>query len=101
MDYRVSLSLSVTDPHALWSAAAACALTAPGMTLDDVIETIGSEHDPDIADCIALLLLSPRITGARIEDFACRRAGKPERVADVTPLPTRPRATRHGLNANA
>ncbi len=60
MDYRVSLSLSVTDPHALWSAAAACALTAPGMTLDDVVETIGSEHDPDIADCIALLLLSPR-----------------------------------------
>ena len=31
----------------------------------------------DIADCIALLLLSPRITGARIEDFACRRAGRP------------------------
>lgn len=101
MDYRVSLSLTVTDPRALWSTAAACALAAPGMTLDDVVETIGSEHDPDIADCIALLLLSPRITGARIDSFACRRAGKPESVADVTPLPTRPRATRQGLNAKA
>ena len=101
MDYRVSLSLTVTDPRALWSTAAACALAAPGMTLDDVVETIGSEHDPDIADCIALLLLSPRITGARIDSFACRRAGKPESVADVTPLPTRPRASRHGLNAKA
>ena len=91
MDYRVSLSLSVSDPSVLWRAAAAAAMAAPGMTIDDVVDTIGSEQDPEIADCIALLLQPPRIDGVTMHDFTCRRAARPlsGAAAGSTP-PSRP-----------
>lgn len=98
MDYRVSLSLSVTDARALWSEAAMAALALPGTTLDDVVATLGSEHDPEIADCIALLLQPPRIAGATIHSFACRRAGRP---GIVTTVVTPPRGQHAGLTAIA
>jgi hypothetical protein len=53
--FTVALTLTVADARALWSAAADRALAAPGMTLADVLDTIGPREDPSIADCIALL----------------------------------------------
>lgn len=67
MDFSVSLSVSVIDPATLWLAAAEVAMAAPGMTLDDVIATIGSEHDPEIANCIAMLLQPAQLTGCDVQ----------------------------------
>ncbi|NYT42119.1 hypothetical protein HZY97_15215 [Sphingomonas sp. R-74633] len=67
--YSVSLTLSVTDARALWSAAADRALAAPGMTLADVLDTIGPREDPSIADCIAMLTGPAAIAGCAIEAF--------------------------------
>lgn len=68
--YRVTLSLSVADVGALWSAAAERALATPGATLADVIETLGPREDPSVADCIAMLAMPGAIGGCVAEDFA-------------------------------
>jgi len=83
MEYRISLSLSVDDPQALWAAAAAAGLASPGMSKDEVVDTIGSGEDPEIADCLMLLLQPPRIAGVAFDDFTCRAVGKPAIVSAV------------------
>ena len=67
--YRISLTLAVTDGRALWSAAAARLLAAPGTTLDDVIEVIGPCEDPLINDCIATLAKPDTFPGCVLDDF--------------------------------
>ena len=67
--FTVSLSLTVEDARALWSAAADRALAAPGMTLADVLDTIGPREDPSIADCIAMLTSPGAIAGCAVESF--------------------------------
>lgn len=67
--YRISLTLAVTDGRALWSAAAARLLAAPGTTLDDVIEVIGPCEDPSVNDCIATLAKPDTFPGCMLDDF--------------------------------
>lgn len=67
--FRIELRVTVTDPRALWAAAAARALTMAGMTLEDVAETLGPAEDPSIADCLALLAEPGALAGARLEAF--------------------------------
>lgn len=65
--YRLTFSLAVTDPTALWATAAALAMDSPYMTMDDVIETIGPLDAPQIEDCLALLLQPERFGGCEID----------------------------------
>jgi len=67
--YRVTLTLTVEDVRALWSAAAARAMSAPGLTVEDVLDTIGPREDPSIADCIAMLTAPSHIAGCMLEDY--------------------------------
>ncbi len=67
--YTVTLTLTVEDVQALWSAAAERALAAPGMTLGDVLDTIGPREDPSVADCVAMLTAPARIAGCELEGF--------------------------------
>jgi hypothetical protein len=67
--FTVSLTLTVEDARALWSAAADRGLAAPGMTLSDVLDTIGPREDPSIADCIAMLTSPGAIAGCALESF--------------------------------
>ena len=67
--YRVTLTLTVEDARALWSAAAARAMQAPGMTLEDVLDTLGPREDPSISDCIAMLTAPSAIAGCALEDY--------------------------------
>ncbi len=71
-EYRVTLTLSVADAQALWTAAAERALQAPGMTLGDVLDTLGPREDPSIADCIAMLAVPNAIPGCSLEDARIR-----------------------------
>ena len=78
-EFRVTLSLAVADMAALWSAAAARAMHAPGMTLEDVFDTLGPREAPDVAACISLLALPVALPGCRIDDL---------RIDSVPVLPT-------------
>lgn len=68
--FTVTLTLNVEDAHALWAAAAEKALQAPGMTLSDVLDTLGPREDPSIADCIAMLTAPTAIAGCALDDFS-------------------------------
>lgn len=68
-EYRVSLTLAVVDPQALWSAAAARLHSFDGMTADDVLDIIGPREDPDVADCIATLAKPVSMPGCIMDDF--------------------------------
>ncbi|WP_025560614.1 hypothetical protein [Sphingomonas sp. UNC305MFCol5.2] len=72
--FTVTLTLNVEDVRALWSAAAEKALQAPGMTLSDVLDTLGPREDPSIADCIAMLTAPAAIAGCALDDFSIRTA---------------------------
>ena len=68
-EYRVNVTLAVTDLAALWSAAAAKAMAAPGMTIGDVLDTIGPREAPSVADCIAMLMTPIAVAGCAVDDF--------------------------------
>ncbi len=67
--YTVTLSLTVEDARALWAAAADRALAAPGMTLADVLDTIGPREDPAIAECIAMLTAPAALPGCSLDSY--------------------------------
>ena len=77
--FTVTLTLAVEDAQALWAAAADRALASPGMTLSDVLDTIGPREDPSIADCIAMLTAPAAVPGCALDGFAVREA--PSQVA--------------------
>ncbi len=71
--YRVEIRLTVTDASALWQAAAAKALTAHGMSLDDVVDTLGPSADPSVEDCLAMLTAPEALAGCTLGDFVIDR----------------------------
>ncbi|WP_445190910.1 hypothetical protein ACT009_09810 [Sphingomonas sp. Tas61C01] len=93
--YRLTLSLAITDPSALWAAAAALAMNSPYMTMDDVIETIGPIDAPQIDDCLALLMQPERFGGCDIHglDIAIVQDPAPSAHDDLPP------STRHDVEA--
>ncbi len=67
--YRVSLTLAVSDASALWSAAVARLLGAPGMAFEDVVAVLGPCEDPAIGACLATLAKPDGVSGCLIDDF--------------------------------
>lgn len=68
-EYRISLTLSVSDANALWTAAATRLLAAPGMTRDDVVDVIGPRQDPSILDCLTAIVSPGAVAGCLLDDF--------------------------------
>ena len=68
-EYRISITLAVNDVSRLWSAAAAKAMTAPGMRIEDVLDTIGPREAPSVRDCIAMLTAPGAVPGCCVDDF--------------------------------
>lgn len=88
--YTVTLSLTVEDARALWAAAAERALAAPGMTLADVLDTIGPREDPSIAECIAMLTAPAALPGCALESYDVIEADMGMAAAQIIQLPTQP-----------
>ena len=86
--FTVSLTLTVEDARALWAAAADRALAAPGMTLSDVLDTIGPREDPSIADCIAMITSPGAIAGCTLESFEVVESAMELAPAQIIQLPT-------------
>lgn len=91
--YRVVLSLGIADAQTLWEAAAERALAMPGMTLSDVIDTIGPREDPSIVDCLAMLTAPAAVPGCVMLDYSVRelREDVGRAVAMRLPVPPSPR----------
>lgn len=68
-EYRVTLTLAVVDPHALWTMAAARLIASSTMTVQDVIDVIGPRDDPSVADCIAAVARPEPMAGCTFDDF--------------------------------
>ncbi len=68
-EFRVSLTLSISDTRALWTAAAARLLAVAGTTMDEVIEVIGPSEDPSPRDCLAALTKPDVLPGCVLDDF--------------------------------
>lgn len=81
----IALSLQVGSAEMLWDQAAAKAMTALEMSLDDVIDMIGPREDVQVEDCL-MLLLQPSVAGCTLRSFTCN----PEK------MPARRIAPRHG-----
>lgn len=91
--FTVTLTLKVSDAERLWVAAAERALASPGMTLSDVLDTIGPREDPSIADCLAMLTAPAELPGCLLDDFTVRDAPIPAGApAQLVPMPERPLA---------
>lgn len=67
-EYRFSLTISVRDPHILWRAAAAQALAVTGLDQEDIEDVIGPMDDPQIADCLSILLTPATLSGCMLRD---------------------------------
>lgn len=49
-------------------------MRSPGMTLSDVLDTIGPREDPSIADCIAMLAGPTPVAGCTLQEFEVAEA---------------------------
>lgn len=87
--FMVTLTLTVEDARALWSAAADRALAAPGMTIADVLDTIGPREDPSILECISMLTAPAAIPGCALEAFDVRDELVSRQVIHLLPVQER------------
>ncbi|MBO9713502.1 hypothetical protein [Sphingomonas sp.] len=72
--FDVTFTLTVHDARLLWAAAADRLRRTPGLTEEDVEETIGTVEDPAIAECISVLAAPAQIPGCMPERFEVREA---------------------------
>ena len=70
--FEVTIRLNVDDPGLLWRAAAAQALSYSGCEATDLEEMLGPIEDPNLADCVAMLLGPRALSGCLYEAFAVR-----------------------------
>jgi hypothetical protein len=68
-EFRVSVTLTLTDAERLWNAARTRLLAAPGGCEAMVEETIGPVEAPQLADCVALLCAPALVPGCSVDDF--------------------------------
>ena len=68
----IALTIAVPDPARLWDEAMAH-LRGSGLDLEEILETIGDRADPQIEDCLAVLLLPDRIAGCDLLSFGLRQ----------------------------
>lgn len=88
--FTVTLTLKVDDAERLWIAAAERALASPGMTLADVLDTLGPREDPSIPDCVAMLTAPADLPGCLLDGYAVREAPTPvSATAQLMQMPER------------
>lgn len=67
--YTLTLELLVEDGARLWDAAAARYREGIGLSLAEVMETIGPREDPSIEDCLMTIALPDHVEGCTLTDF--------------------------------
>lgn len=98
--YELRCQLTIDDASALWDSAATKAMTYPDMTPETVVEMIGPREDPEIAECL-LLLLQPSVAGCELVTLSCDSVGAAISVPAIS-VPTaeiKPRAPTVAIGA--
>jgi hypothetical protein len=90
--YRIELSLSVSDAAALWCAALARGMAAPGASRDDLVDVIGPAEDPDLAACLIMLAVPAEMPGCALHDVELVAFDAPPARAAANDLALRRRA---------
>lgn len=67
--FDIRICVSVQDAAMLWRMAAATAMISGGLTEADVEDMLGPREDPNIADCIGLILGPGALAGCTFEEF--------------------------------
>ena len=80
VNYRIDLNICVNNPHMLWDSALKKALMYPYTTLETVIEMIGPCEDPDIPECL-LLLLHPGLSGCELTSLGFSHVSQYENIS--------------------
>ena len=98
-EFRVTLTVSINDVAALWTAAAAKVIaTVPGATFDDVVEMAGPSEDPSIEDCLAILTSPTAISGCALDEFKIEKSSSVQPTATLSDLvPARPSRSQSGV----
>ncbi|MGU3315163.1 hypothetical protein ACLBWH_06415 [Sphingomonas sp. M6A6_1c] len=68
----IALTIAVPEPARLWEEAMSH-LRRAGLDPQEILETIGDQSDPQIEDCLAVLLLPRRIAGCDLISFGLRQ----------------------------
>jgi hypothetical protein len=79
--YRLTLELSVEDSSRLWDAAAARYRDGIGLSLTEVMETIGPREDPSIEECLITIALPEGVEGCILTDFNLTHTNEEEQGA--------------------
>lgn len=82
--FSIRLDVKVKDIVALWMEAFHVGLGQAASKLTDVtrvIEVIGPQVDPSIADCLAMLVDSSRFPGCSITHIDLAESGQPQLLA--------------------
>ncbi|EZP48669.1 hypothetical protein [Sphingomonas sp. RIT328] len=67
----IALTVAIPEPGWLW-AAAQRHLLRTGLDAEAIVDTIGEESDPQIEDCLALLLVPEQIAGCDLVTIRLR-----------------------------
>lgn len=93
--YELRCQLNIDDASALWDSAATKAMTYPDTTHETVVEMIGPREDPEIAECL-LLLLQPSVAGCGLVTLSCDSVGA---AISVPTAEIKPRAATVAIGA--
>ncbi|MBR0550931.1 hypothetical protein [Stakelama marina] len=69
-EFSVSMRLSLADVGALWAVAADKLMQSGDLDMDDVIDVIGPQEDPSLADCLAVVVGPVPPAGCEVRDFS-------------------------------
>lgn len=87
---ELKVRVAVAEPQLLWDVAAKH-LGVAGLDDDAIVETIGSRYDPQIEDCLAIVLMPKRIDGCDLELFQIGQAQRADPVDGISPGAGTPR----------
>lgn len=67
--FSINITLEVNNGAALWAAAVDRGMSTPFATVADIVDVIGPQDDPDLGDCLAMLLLPTTAEGCIVQGF--------------------------------
>jgi hypothetical protein len=81
-EFRLSVTLTVRDVEHLWRMAAARALELTGLAQSEVEDVIGPCEDPQIADCLGMLLAPRPVAGCVFKTISIEKIERTSRKND-------------------
>lgn len=82
---RIAIDLNIQNTDDLWAHVSGRLAANYALTVDEVIETIGPRQDPDLFNCLAMLLDPPTWKGCVVDGFRIDRSDRPQQAPPPDP----------------